>query len=164
MATTRRCISSYRYRTQGSDRRRRQADERLGRLQTARDRLGESILEAQAHQTRYAGGKEMVFEVGDKVWLSAKHIQTARPSKKLHYKRLGPFKMTKVINRNAYRLELRRRRMGGRTHPRFTQAVPEAVVSGAMGRLQLRPYELGTGRESGEHRGTAGKVSLGKSR
>jgi hypothetical protein len=82
------------------------ADERLGRLQTAWDRLRESILEAQARQTRYAGGKEMVFEVGDKVWLSAKHIQTARPSKKLDYKRLGPFKITKVINRNAYRLEL----------------------------------------------------------
>jgi hypothetical protein len=48
----------------------------------------------------------MTFEVGDKVWLSAKHIQTARPSKKLDYKRLGPFKVTKVINRNAYRLEL----------------------------------------------------------
>jgi hypothetical protein len=82
------------------------ADERLGRLQTARDRLRESILEAQARQTRYAGGKEMVFEVGNKVWLSAKHIQTARPSKKLDYERLGPFKITKVINRNAYRLEL----------------------------------------------------------
>jgi hypothetical protein len=82
------------------------ADERLGRLQTARDRLRGSILEAQARQTRYTGGKEMVFEVGDKVWLSAKHIQTARPSKQLDYKRLGPFKITKVINRNAYRLEL----------------------------------------------------------
>jgi hypothetical protein len=82
------------------------ADERLGRLQTARDRLRKSILEAQALQTKYAGGKEMIFKVGDKVSLSAKHIQMARPSKKLDYKRLGPFKITKVINRNAYRLEL----------------------------------------------------------
>jgi len=48
----------------------------------------------------------MTSEVGDKVWLSAKHIQTTRPSKKLDYKKLGPFKVTKVINRNAYRLEL----------------------------------------------------------
>jgi hypothetical protein len=40
------------------------------------------------------------------VWLLAKHRQTARPSKKLDYKRLGPFEVTKVINRNAYRLEL----------------------------------------------------------
>jgi hypothetical protein len=48
----------------------------------------------------------MTFEVGNKVWLSAKHIQTARQLKKLNYKRLGPFIVTKVINRNAYRLEL----------------------------------------------------------
>jgi hypothetical protein len=83
------------------------ADE-LGKLQTARDRdrLRGSILEAQERQTRYAGGKEMTFEVGDKVWLSAKHIQTVRASEKLDYKRLDPFKVTKVINRNAYRLEL----------------------------------------------------------
>jgi hypothetical protein len=45
------------------------ADERLGRLQTTRDRLRGSILEAQVRQTRYAVAKEMVFEVGDKVWL-----------------------------------------------------------------------------------------------
>jgi hypothetical protein len=84
----------------------RAADERLGKLQAARDRLRESILEAQERQTRYAGGKEMTFEIGDKVWLSAKHIQTARSSKKLNYMRLGPFKVTKVINRNTYRLKL----------------------------------------------------------
>jgi hypothetical protein len=150
------------------------ADERLGMLEAARDKLRDSILEAQARRTRYVGSKEMVFEVGDKVWLSARHIQTARSSKMLDYKRLGPFKMTKVIKRNAYRLELpnsmevhngfhvslldryararprtatqrattsdirrrpRRRRMGGRTHPRFTQAVPQAVVAGAVGRV-----------------------------
>jgi hypothetical protein len=33
----------------------------------------------------------MTFEVGDKIWLSARHIQTARPLKKLDYKGLGPF-------------------------------------------------------------------------
>jgi hypothetical protein len=82
------------------------ADERLAKLQAARNRLRESILKAQERKTRYAGGKEMTFEVGDKVWLSAKQIQTARPLKKLDYKRLGPFKVSKVINRNAYRLEL----------------------------------------------------------
>jgi hypothetical protein len=81
------------------------ADERLGILQTARDRLPENVLEAQARQTRNAGGKEMIFEVGEKVCLSAKHIQTAMPLKKLDYKWLGTFKVIKVINRNAYRLE-----------------------------------------------------------
>ena len=47
----------------------------------------------------------MTFEVGDKVWLSTRHIQTMRSSKKLDYKRIGPFEISKVINRNAYRLE-----------------------------------------------------------
>jgi hypothetical protein len=37
----------------------RTADKRLGKLQAARDRPRESILEAQARQTKYAGGKEM---------------------------------------------------------------------------------------------------------
>lgn len=68
--------------------------------------MRQSIIETQEHQSKYAGDKEMTFGVGDKVCLSAKHIQTGRPSKKLDYKMLGPFKVTKVINRNAYRLEL----------------------------------------------------------
>jgi hypothetical protein len=84
----------------------RAADERLGNIQAARSRLRESILEAQARPMRYAGGKEMTSEVREKVWLSAMHIQTARPSKQLDNKRLGPFKVTKVINRNAYRLDV----------------------------------------------------------
>ena len=37
----------------------RTADKRLGKLQAARDRPRESILEAQARKTKYAGGKEM---------------------------------------------------------------------------------------------------------
>jgi hypothetical protein len=35
------------------------ADERLGKLQAARDRPRGSILEAQARKTKYASGKEM---------------------------------------------------------------------------------------------------------
>jgi hypothetical protein len=49
------------------------ADERLGQLQGARDRLRRSILGAQERQTGYASGKEMTFEVGDKVWISKAH-------------------------------------------------------------------------------------------
>jgi hypothetical protein len=37
----------------------RTAHERLGKLQAAMDRPPESILEAQARQTKYACGKEM---------------------------------------------------------------------------------------------------------
>lgn len=48
----------------------------------------------------------MNFNVGDKVWLSTKHIKTTRTSKKLDYKRIGPYQVSKVINRNAYKLDL----------------------------------------------------------
>jgi hypothetical protein len=48
------------------------------------------------------------FGVGDQVWLNAKNITTKRPSKKLDQKRLGPFKILKVISSHAFRLQLPR--------------------------------------------------------
>jgi hypothetical protein len=41
--------------------------------------LRENIIEAQERQTMYAGGKEMTFAVGDRVWLSTKNLKTSRP-------------------------------------------------------------------------------------
>jgi hypothetical protein len=49
------------------------------------------------------------YSVGDMVMLSAKHLKTRRPSKKLDHKMQGPFKITKVISPTAVRLELPRR-------------------------------------------------------
>ena len=48
----------------------------------------------------------MKFDVGEMVWLATRHIRTTRPSKKLDYKRTGPFKVSQVINDNAYKLGL----------------------------------------------------------
>lgn len=47
-----------------------------------------------------------VYKVGDKVWLDAKDIKTKRPTKKFDDKWYGPFEITKVVNRNAYKLRL----------------------------------------------------------
>jgi hypothetical protein len=47
--------------------------------------LGESILDAQDRQTKYAGRKENMFEIRDRVWLLTKHFRTTRPFKKLDY-------------------------------------------------------------------------------
>jgi transposase InsO family protein len=46
------------------------------------------------------------YELGDKVWLDAKHIRTRRPSRKLDSKRLGPFKIVEQYGSHAYKLEL----------------------------------------------------------
>jgi hypothetical protein len=44
--------------------------------------------------------------IGDKVWLDARNILTTRPSKKLDWKRIGPYAITDVISPWAYRIKL----------------------------------------------------------
>ncbi|SPC61665.1 uncharacterized protein UHOD_11627 [Ustilago sp. UG-2017b] len=46
------------------------------------------------------------FQPGDRVWLSANNIHSLRPTKKLDYRRLGPFPISEVISSHAYRLQL----------------------------------------------------------
>lgn len=47
-----------------------------------------------------------VFHPGDMVWLLSRNIQSTRPSKKLDYKRLGPFPILEKVSTHAYRLDL----------------------------------------------------------
>ncbi|SPC65346.1 uncharacterized protein UHOD_11060 [Ustilago sp. UG-2017b] len=46
------------------------------------------------------------FQPGNRVWLSADNIRSLRPTKKLDYRRLGPFPISEVISSHAYRLQL----------------------------------------------------------
>jgi hypothetical protein len=41
--------------------------------------LHENLLEAQEKQTKNAVGKEITFDVGDRVWLSTRHFHPTRP-------------------------------------------------------------------------------------
>ena len=49
--------------------------------------------------------KEVEYKPGDMVFLSSKNIKTARPSKKLDDKMLGPFKVLEAVG-SSYRLQL----------------------------------------------------------
>lgn len=46
------------------------------------------------------------FALGDQVFLFAKNIRTARTSRILDWKKLGPFPIKRVISAHAYELEL----------------------------------------------------------
>ena len=46
------------------------------------------------------------LERGDKVYLISRNIRTNRPSKKLDFKKIGPFKVDERISDNNYRLLL----------------------------------------------------------
>ena len=63
------------------------------------------VQELQAEQ--YNKGRTLMhFEVGDMVMLSTKYLKSIQPKKKLNKSYEGPHKVVKVINQNAYQLEL----------------------------------------------------------
>jgi hypothetical protein len=74
-------------------------------------RIKENLRHAQAKYKEFydTHHKESPpFKVGDLVWLSRRNITTTRPSPKLDYKRLGPFKIIKVVGESkmAFKLDL----------------------------------------------------------
>ena len=63
-------------------------------------------LEASAAQYNKSHLPTPVYRIGDKVWLSAKHIRTTRPTKKLDVRHLGPYRIAKQVSSHAYQLDL----------------------------------------------------------
>jgi hypothetical protein len=84
------------------------AKEMAERLKHLHEDLSELIKSAQNQQAKYydAKHKRVEFNVGDKVWLLSQNIRTQRPSKKLDWKRLGPYPILERIGTQAYRLQL----------------------------------------------------------
>ena len=73
------------------------------------DYLQEEIHAAKQRQKTWANTKRLEqppLRNGDKVMLDAKHLKTARPSKKLDHRKQGPFKILKRIGNRAFKLEL----------------------------------------------------------
>jgi len=83
-----------------------QAESWMAGVEETHQILQENIIKVQKRQPKYAGGKDMTFAVGDTVWLSTRNLKTSRPSMKLDYKRTGLYTVSKIINKNAYKLDL----------------------------------------------------------
>ena len=69
----------------------------------------EAVLKRAADEMKryYDRGQRLDnLKVGDKVWLDTSDLQTDRPSKKLNYKRVGPFEITAKHGKMAYKLVL----------------------------------------------------------
>ena len=84
------------------------ANDFASHLHEVHDRLVENVKKAQDISARYYDRKHKPIELkpGDLVWLNSSHLSTTRPSKKLDWKQLGPFKVLERIGLQAYRLEL----------------------------------------------------------
>ena len=86
-------------------------EERVRQLQHLHKDLTLAISKAQERYKKFFDKKikeSPQFNLNDKVWLLSRNITTARPSRKLDHKRLGPFKITQKIGLSAYRLKLPR--------------------------------------------------------
>ncbi|KAH0604507.1 uncharacterized protein H6S33_006884 [Morchella sextelata] len=83
---------------------------------------GQRIQEESANRNRTPAPR---YHLGDKVFLSTRHILTKRPSKKFDWKRIGPYSVKRIINPYAYELELPR---STKIHPVFNVSLlsPEA--------------------------------------
>lgn len=71
--------------------------------------LRENMKASQAFYEKHANRKRSIppaYSVGDRVFVVAKNIRTKRPSKKLDWKNLGPFMITKVVSSHSYQLQL----------------------------------------------------------
>ncbi len=85
------------------------AQETARQLKEIQEHLQTEILRAQH---RYSEGADRrrtpapAFKEGDRVWLNTKNIVTRRPSRKLDHRRIGPYKIVKVVSPWAYKLEL----------------------------------------------------------
>src|SRR5438046_230813 len=73
-----------------------------------REEVTEAVESAQSNQAHFYDRKPKPIElaVGDKVLLLSPSIRTQRPSKKLDWKRLGPYSITERTGLQAYRLAL----------------------------------------------------------
>jgi len=82
-----------------------QADTFAVGLEESHQTLRKTLQEAQASQTKYAGGKEVLFRVGEKIWRPKQHFRTTRLLVKLDRKRTRPYTLSKVINNDGYKLD-----------------------------------------------------------
>ena len=79
----------------------------VARLHDSWQQAGEHMARAQERYTKQANKhrREVDFKVGDKVWVTTRHWQTDRPSKKLANQMEGPYEILEQVG-HSFKLKL----------------------------------------------------------
>jgi len=116
------------------------AKETVNNLLNIHKELIDNINIANQTYSKYYNKKHLPdpnFNIGSKVWLSTKYVNSNRPMGKLDYKNYGPFKIKNKIGRCSYELELPPQI---KKHPVFHVSLLEPVKENTIpGRYQLPP-------------------------
>lgn len=81
----------------------------IAQMSELNDFLRENMKASQAFYEKYANHHRSIppsYKIGQKVFLNAKNFKTKRPCKKLDWKNLGPFTITKIVGSHSYELQL----------------------------------------------------------
>jgi len=84
------------------------AEDRINVLHQKRTQATAAINHAASriHAAKNPYVPKNVFRLGDQVWLESKHLALPHQSKKLAPKRVGPFRITRIVSPVAFRLDL----------------------------------------------------------
>lgn len=111
--------------------------EKLESFLRAEIRFAQDVQAEQADKHRIP---PPVLKIGQRVWLLRKFIKTTRPSKKLDFKRLGPFPISRKISSHAYELELPE---SVKLHPVFHVSLLEPAANDPLpGQQQVPPLPV----------------------
>lgn len=106
------------------------ADKFVEHLQNIQEQLVENLVMAKLTQAKfYDKGRRIdtYYNPGDLVWLSRKHIKTRRNNSKLDVRRIGPFRVRRMVGKNAAELVLPANL--SRLHPVFNVSLLMPFVS-----------------------------------
>lgn len=108
-----------------------EADNMAKHIVEIQEKLQKEWQQLQGRMVHYANQKRLegpTLEEGDKVYLLRRNIKTKRPSEKLDWKKLGPFKIEKKVSKVNYRLTLPKKM---RIHPVFHISLLEPAPKNA---------------------------------
>ena len=111
--------------------------------------LSTDIVFAKTRMAKYYNSKRIggpILKEGGKAYLLRKNIKTTRPSDKLDYTKLGPFRVSKVLGPVNYELDLPAKM---RIHPRFHISVLEPADPETP--LQTNPPGIDPSSQSAEY-------------